>query len=128
MKFLCLCHYNLEQFSKFTPVQFQQMGVLCAPHDKALADTGKVLAIGSLATPDAFRSIRARKGEALVTQDAPYAQTAEPFGAFFIIEATDMEDATRLAKLHPSTHLAELCDGGIEIRPIEFVRFPAAAP
>lgn len=119
MHFLCLCHYNLQQFSRFTPQDFQRMQALCEPHDRALRESGHLVAVGSLSTPDKFLSLKAAKGQAVATTQAPYAATAEPFGAFFIIEAADMEAAARVARLHPGVHLSELCDGGIEIRPIE---------
>ena len=95
------------------------MQAICEPHDRALRASGHLVAVASLSTPDKFRSLKAPKGQALATTHAPYADTAEPFGAFFIIEAADMDAAARIARLHPGAHMSELCDGGIEIRPIE---------
>lgn len=123
MKFLCLCHYALDAFARFTPDDFQRMQAICEPHDRALRASGALWAVGSLATPEQFRSLKARRGQPLSIEDAPYQPTSEPFGAFFIVEAADMDEATRIARLHPGTHLAELCDGGIEIRPIDLLDF-----
>ena len=43
--------------------------------------------------------------------DGPYEQTPEPFGAFFIIEADDMDEAVEVARLHPGTHLGANDEG-----------------
>ena len=118
MKFLCLCHYDLSAFATFGPPEFEEMGRVCAPHDAALKASGKASLIGSLGTPDQFRTIRADKNGVTVS-DGPYAETGEPFGAFFIVEADSLDEDTEIARLHPGTHLGHLCRGGIEIRPID---------
>jgi hypothetical protein len=46
--------------------------------------------------------------------DGPYAETREQLGGFFLIEAKDMDEATRLASRWPSARL-----GSIEVRPTE---------
>ena len=118
MKFLCLCHYDLEAFGRFGPADFEQMGRICAPHDAALKASGKVSMIGSLGMPDQFRTLRA-DAQGVTVGDGPYAESAEPFGAFFIVEAASIDEAVDIARLHPGTHLGHLMKGGIEIRPIE---------
>jgi len=118
MKFLCLCHYDLDGFAGFGPSDFQEMGRICAPHDAALKASGKVSLIGSLGTPDQFRTLRADK-DGVSVSGGPYAEMAEPSGAFFIVEADTIEEATEIARLHPGTHLGHMLRGGIEIRPIE---------
>lgn len=118
MKFLCLCHYDLTAFSGFGPTEFEAMGRICAPHDEALKASGKVSMVGSLGMPDGFRTLRADRDGTTVS-DGPYAETNEPFGAFFIVEADSLDEAAGIARLHPGTHLGHLCRGGIEIRPID---------
>jgi YCII-related domain len=39
--------------------------------------------------------------------DGPFAASKELVGSFFIIEATDMDDAVRVASLHPAAQLGE---------------------
>ena len=118
MNFLCVCYYDAAAFAKFTPADFEKMGAICAPHDEEFKASGKVRLIGSLAMPNQFRTMRADAKGVTVT-DGPYAETPEPFGAFFIIEAKDMDEAVRVARLHPGTHLGGMMRGGIELRPIE---------
>jgi hypothetical protein len=44
--------------------------------------------------------VRSRKGQSSVT-DGPFTETKEQVGAFFVIEAKDMDEALRVAALHP---------------------------
>ncbi len=118
MKYLCLCHYDLEGFAALGPADFEEMGRICAPHDAALKATGKVPLIGSLGMPDSFRTLRADAAGVRV-EEGPYAATREPFGAFFVAEAESIDEAVEIARLHPGTHLGHMLKGGIEVRPID---------
>lgn len=119
MQFLCACYYDADAFAKLQPEDFKKLGEICAPHDARLKASGKVSLIGSLALPNEFRTLRAKKNGAVTDEPGPYEQTKEPFGAFFIVEAENMDEAVRIARLHPGTHLGDMMAGGIEIRPIE---------
>lgn len=118
MKFLCLCHYDLEAFGKLCPDDFTEIGRICAPRDAELKASGRVSLIGSLGMPHQYRAIRADQDGVSVT-DGPYASTNEPFGAFFIVEPDSIEQAVDVARLHPGTHLGHVMKGGIEVRPID---------
>ena len=120
MKFLCLCHYDLEAFGGLGPADFQEIGRICAPRDEELKASGKVSLIGSLGMPDQFRTLRA-DADGVTLDHGPYAATNEPFGAFFIVEADSIDEAVEIARLHPGTHLGHMIKGGIEVRPIEQV-------
>ena len=120
MQYLCLCHYDAAQFATLGPDDFAQIGAICAPHDRALKESGHLLAVGSLAMPEQSRTLRAGP-DGVTAGDGPYAETNEPFGAFFLIEAESLDQATEIARLHPGTHLGGHVRGGIEIRPIEML-------
>ncbi|WP_296616352.1 YciI family protein [Sphingomonas sp.] len=124
MKFLCLCHYESARFAELTPADFEEIGAICAPHDAALKASGKVEMIGALGMPEQSRTLRAEHG-AVTDLAGPYHSTPELFGAFFIVEADDVDGAVEIAKLHPGTHLGDKFGrGGIEVRPIEFIERP----
>jgi hypothetical protein len=118
MHYLCLCHYDAAQFATLGPADFEEIGRICAPHDRALKESGHLLAVGGLGMPDSYRTLRADPGGVRV-EAGPNAETAEPFGAFFLIEADSMDQAEEIARLHPGTHLGARFRGGIEIRPID---------
>jgi hypothetical protein len=118
MHYLCLCHYDAKQFAALGPADFEEIGRICAPRDRALKESGHLIEVGSFAMPDQYRSLRADAGGVSVS-DGPYAETDQPFGAFFLIEAESLDQATEIARLHPGTHLGGKIRGGIEIRPVE---------
>jgi hypothetical protein len=56
--------------------------------------------------------VRVREGK-IATTDGPFAETREQLGGFYLIEAKDLDDATRIAARIPSAKI-----GSIEVRPI----------
>jgi hypothetical protein len=50
----------------------------------------------------------------LQVTDGPFAETKEQIGGFFLIEASDREEAVRIAAKWPSARL-----GSIEVRPVD---------
>ena len=118
MQYLCLCHYDAAAFASLGPAEFEEIGRICAPQDRALKESGHLIAVGALAMPEQSRTLRA-DAAGVSAGDGPYAESREPFGAFFLIEADSLDEAEAVARLHPGTHLGAFCRGGIEIRPIE---------
>lgn len=118
MKFLCLCHYETARFAACTPEDFEEVGRICKPRDEALHASGHLVAVGSFVDSAQYAVIRATEEGPAVSR-GPYAQTQEPFGAFFIVEADTIEKAIEIASLHPGAHLARQFGGGIEVRPCE---------
>ena len=63
------------------------------------------------------KTIRPRKGKPVVT-DGPFVEAKEQVGGLVIIEARDLDEAVRIASLHPAAHLGETLGWGIDVRPI----------
>src|SRR5215470_9002548 len=57
-------------------------------------------------------SVRVRNGK-LQTTDGPFAETREQLGGYYLIEAKDLDEATKIAARIPSAKL-----GTIEVRPV----------
>jgi hypothetical protein len=122
MRFVCLCYYTQAQIDSWTPADHDKVRAICAPRDAELRATGRVVMNGALGDPKTARTLRADKdGDCKVT-DGPYAASKEPLGAMFVIEAADLDEAVRIACLHPGV-LREHFGGGIEVRP-----YAAVAP
>jgi hypothetical protein len=121
MKFLVLAYYHEKTFEKTSPEEMKAIVAKCEPLDKALEATGKMEMVASLAATRDTVSVRPRNGKPWVT-DGPYVETKEQLGSFFLIEAKDMQEAIRIASLHPAANLNEDMGWGLEIRPIEFCR------
>ena len=44
MKYLCLCYYDTEKFTKLSQPELEAIGPECKPHDAVFRATGKVIA------------------------------------------------------------------------------------
>jgi hypothetical protein len=119
MKFLCLGYYNEKKFNALGKPELDAMVAACKSHDEALKKSGHLLSVASLGPPHTTTSVRPRNGKPEAT-DGPFAETKEQVGAFFIIEARDLDEATRVASLHPAARLGEDVGWGIEVRPIDY--------
>jgi hypothetical protein len=119
MKFLCLGYYDEKKFEAMPKAEVSALVAKCRTHDEALRKSGKLLEVGSLSGAKDSRSIRPRNGKPSHT-DGPFTEAKEIVGAFFLIEAADIDDAVRVASLHPAAHLGESIGWGVEVRPVGF--------
>lgn len=117
MKYLCLGYYDPERFDALSAAERDAIASACRPHDEVLRRSGHLVAVASLEHRTAA-TLRPRNGRTDVT-DGPYAETKELIGSFFIVEATDLDEAVRVASLHPAATCGEHVGFGIEVRPIE---------
>ena len=124
MRYLRLCYFGQKKFDALSNNDLEAVGPACRPHDEALRNSGRLILVGSLALPPSSRTVRPANGRPSVT-DGPYAETDEPLGASFMIEAADMDEALEVASKHPGPHLGKYFGGGIEVRPIDMLDQPA---
>jgi hypothetical protein len=91
----------------------------CPPHMDKLHATGHVLMEAGLQTET--KHLRRTKGKISVT-DGPFMETKEIVGGVFLIEADDMDEAIRLASLHPTVQVSagERFGWRLELRPIHY--------
>jgi hypothetical protein len=118
MKYLCLAYYDEKKFEALPKAELNAIVSQCLPHDEALRKSGRLVAVASLASPRATKSVRPQSGKPSIT-DGPFAETKEQIGAFFIIDAKDLDEAVQVASQHPAARLGEQVGWGIEVRPIE---------
>jgi hypothetical protein len=119
MKFLCLGYYDEKKFDALPKADVDALVRKCQTHDEALRNSGHLMLVASLAPTRTTASVRPRNGQPSVT-DGPFAETKEQIGAFFIIEARDLDEATRVASQHPAARLGEEVGWGVEVRPIDY--------
>lgn len=115
MKYLCLCYYDTQKVAAWSQADMDAVPEACKPHDKALHETGKLALVGSLDFPEAWKTIRPANGQPIVS-DGPYSNSRDQAGAFFIVEAANMEEAVKVASKHPGANLGTYFGGGIEVR------------
>jgi hypothetical protein len=74
--------------------------------------TGQYVAAAPLHPTSTATSIRVRQGKRIVT-DGPFAETREQLGGYFLINATDLDEAMGIAARIPMAQR-----GTVEIRPV----------
>src|SRR3989440_12997281 len=79
-------------------------------HDLAVA--GQSVAASPLQPASTATSVRVRGGKRVVT-DGPFAETKEQLGGYFLIDATDLEEAIAIAARIPMARR-----GAVEVRPV----------
>lgn len=77
-----------------------------------LSASGKYLDASPLHPTATATSVRVRDQRPLIT-DGPFAETREQLGGYFLIEATNLDDAIAVARRIPAAQV-----GTIEIRPV----------
>jgi len=83
-----------------------------------MAFTKDIKASGHFKAGDALQrthtatTVRVREGK-ISTTDGPFAETREQLGGYYLIEAKDLDEATKIAARIPTAKL-----GSIEIRPV----------
>lgn len=84
--------------------------------DDALREGGNYLASEPLEPTVTATSVRVRDGKTFIT-DGPFAETKEQLGGFYLVEASDVDEAIAIAARIPTART-----GTIEVRPIHEVR------
>jgi len=79
---------------------------------EAIRKSGHLVAVNRLSPPHTAITVRVRKGK-IATTDGPYAETKEQLGGYYIIEATNLNEAIQLASRVPGAR-----SGCVEVRPI----------
>jgi hypothetical protein len=119
VRYLCLGYYDTAAYDRLSEADRLAMARECAPHDAELRATGRMLSVASLAH-GVHATLRPSESGTSVT-DGPFAEAKEMVGSFFVIEADDMEDAVRVASLHPAARVRSDLGFAIEVRPIHIM-------
>jgi hypothetical protein len=78
----------------------------------SIVKSGHMKAGDALQPTSTATCVRIRNGKTLTT-DGPFAETKEQLGGYYLIEAKDLDEATKIAARIPSAK-----SGTIEVRPI----------
>jgi hypothetical protein len=78
----------------------------------SIQKSGNLKAGDALQPTSAATCVRIRNGKTLTT-DGPFAETKEQLGGYYVIEAKDLDEATKIAARVPSAK-----NGTIEVRPV----------
>ena len=122
MKYLCLVYLSAENWSACSDSA-------CAAYAGQLQDSGHLIDGKPLHPVHTATTVRVRNGQATIT-DGPFAETKEALAGFYLIDASDLNEAIQLASKIPPARF-----GSIEVRPtrelavdpVEVERYAAAA-
>ncbi len=120
MKFICFCYYDPKVANALSPNELEALSAAGAPHYEAWEKTGKVETLSGLSDPQAWKTIRPtdtpdNPHSAPQVANGPLLSGGERIGAFFIVEAKDIDEAAEIAAKHPGAHTGRFLGGGIEI-------------
>jgi hypothetical protein len=118
MNFLCLAYYDREAMASAAKSEIADVVKQCRPHDEALRATGHLRLQAALGASGDCRVVRPNRRADQPYTDGPFSEAKEVVGGFFIIEAADMDEAVRIASLHPAGQIGEQLGWGLEIWPI----------
>jgi hypothetical protein len=111
MKYLCMI--SAEQVMEMMPAaEAEQHFQEYAEFTEDIRSSGHFLGANRLQPVTTATSVRVRNGRVHVT-DGPFAETREQIGGYYVIEASDLNDAIQVAARIPGARY-----GTVEIRPI----------
>ncbi len=109
MKYMLLVYLDETALSE---TEREQCYVESAQLARDLNASGKYISAGPLHPTMTATSVRVRNGKRLIT-DGPFAETREQLGGYYLIDASDLDEAMNIAERIPVATM-----GTIEIRPV----------
>ena len=113
MKYLCLIYIDEKQLESLPQNEMDAIMNETSAYNDMLQQNGHLISAAGLKPVQMATTLRLRKGKLSVT-DGPFAETKEVLGGFYLIEASDLDEAIRLASKSPSLRI-----GSVEVRPVD---------
>jgi hypothetical protein len=112
MKYLCLIYENEKNWESTPPAESEAIMNEYFSFTEDIRKKGKLVAAEALQPTSTATTVRVRSGK-VSTTDGPFVETKEQLGGFYLIEATDLNEAIQVAARIPSARF-----GAIEVRPV----------
>jgi len=112
MQYILLIYDPEKTWAQMPKEESQKLFTEYMHFTQDIKQTGKWLAGDALQPPSTATTVRVRGGK-VQTTDGPFAETKEQLGGYYLIEAKDLDEATKIAARVPSAHT-----GTIEVRPL----------
>jgi hypothetical protein len=109
MKYAMLIHYKPRYYEGLS--EDEQKAVFA--EYRALAEDPRARGSAQLQSIETATTVRVQDGQTLTT-DGPYADTKEVFGAYYVFETDNLDEAIELAARIPAARFG----GAIEVRPL----------
>jgi hypothetical protein len=112
MKYMLLIYDNEQAWTRITETEQRRIYGEYMQFTEDIKASRNYLAGAQLHPIATASSVRVRDDKELVT-DGPFAETHEQLGGYYLIDAKDLDEATKIAARIPSARL-----GTIEVRPV----------
>ena len=112
MKYMLLIYDNEQAWAKLNEPEQRKVYGEYMQFSEDIKASRNYLAGAQLHPIAAASSVRVRDGKELVT-DGPFAETHEQLGGYYLIEAKNLDEATKIAARIPSARY-----GTVEVRPL----------
>jgi hypothetical protein len=116
MKYLCLIYYDEKKLDNMPKSERDVLYAEAYAYYDELVRSGHGIAGDPLQPVEAARTVRVQKEKASII-DGPYVETKEQLGGFILMDASNLDEAIRMASNIPPARL-----GGVEVRPIRDMR------
>ena len=113
MKYLCLAYEEESKLNALSKSEWDALRDETLTYVEEIRNSGRLISTEPLQSVRTAATVRVRDGKRLIT-DGPFVETKETLGGFFLINASDLNEAIQVASKWPSARL-----GSIEVRPIE---------
>ncbi|HEY7372438.1 MAG TPA: YciI family protein [Polyangia bacterium] len=112
MQYMLLIYGNEKEMQAARPGDVDTMMSSYREFTDSIVKSGHMKAGDALQPTSAATCVRIRNGKTLTT-DGPFAETKEQLGGYYLIEAKDLDEATKIAARIPGA-----LTGTIEVRPV----------
>jgi hypothetical protein len=120
MQYILLIYANEAGQKAATPGDREAMFKAYGEFTQSIVKSGNMKAGDALQPTSTATTVRVRDGKTMTT-DGPFAETKEQLGGYYLVEAKDLDEATKMAARIPGAK-----SGCIEVRPI--MQMPADYP
>ena len=112
MRYLCLIYQDESVSQKLLKTEAEKIHGEYLAFTDEIKKSGRYLESDRLQPAQTASTVRVRNGK-VTTTDGPFAETKEQLGGYYLIEATDLNEAIQIAAKIPSARF-----GSIEVRPV----------
>jgi hypothetical protein len=113
MKYLCLAYEEEKVLNDLSKNEWDALRRETLAYVEDMRNRGALVSAEPLQSARTAATVQVRNGRPRCI-DGPFAETKEQLGGFFLINASDMNEAIQIATKWPSARL-----GTIEVRPID---------
>jgi hypothetical protein len=111
VKYLILIHLDEKELYALPEAEMSALNARHLEFNNRLRNSGNWIEAEALEPANTSKQVRVRRGRPSVT-DGPFAESKELVAGFYLIEARDIKEATRIASEIPSASI-----GTIEVWP-----------